>query len=48
MSIWTAEIIELEKLYFSLKGQIPDLEKELKQLIRNEDANVISRVSLTS
>ena len=41
MAIWTAEIKELERLYESLKGQLPDLEKELEQLIRTEDANVI-------
>ena len=41
MAIWSAEIKELEKLYESLKGQLPDLEKELEQLIRTEDANVI-------
>jgi hypothetical protein len=41
MSIWSAEIKELEKLHESLKGQFPDLEKELEQLIRTEDANVI-------
>ncbi len=27
MAIWTAEIKELEKLYESFKGQLPDLEK---------------------
>ena len=41
MAIWTAEIKELEKLFESLKGQLPDLEKELNALIRTEDANVI-------
>jgi tetratricopeptide (TPR) repeat protein len=41
MAIWSSEIKELEKLYESLKGQFPDLEKELEQLIRTEDANVI-------
>ena len=41
MAIWTSEIKELEKLYESLKGQFPELEKELEQLIRTEDANVI-------
>ncbi len=41
MAIWTAEIKELEKLYESFKGQLPDLEKELEQLIKTEDANVI-------
>ena len=35
MSIWSAEIKELEKLNESLKGQLPDLEKELEQLIRS-------------
>jgi len=41
MAIWAAEIKELERLYDSFKGQSPDLEKELEQLIRNEDPNVI-------
>jgi len=41
MAIWSAEIKELEKLYESIKGQLPELEKELEQLIRTEDANVI-------
>jgi hypothetical protein len=41
MSIWTAEIKELEKLYESLKGQFPVLDKELGQLIRTDDPNVI-------
>jgi hypothetical protein len=33
MSIWSSEIKELEKLYTSFKGQIPDLENELEHLI---------------
>jgi TolB-like protein/Tfp pilus assembly protein PilF len=41
MAIWSAEIKELEYLYESFKGQLPDLEKELAQLIQTEDANVI-------
>src|SRR5512136_443263 len=41
MPIWSAEIKELEKLYESLKGQLPDLEKELEQLIKFDDPNVI-------
>jgi hypothetical protein len=41
MAIWSAEIKELEKLYESFRGQLPDLEKELEQLIRTEDPNVI-------
>ena len=35
MAIWSAEIKELEKLFESLKGQLPDLEKELEQLIQS-------------
>ena len=31
MAIWTTEIKEIEKLYASLKGQLPDLEKELER-----------------
>jgi tetratricopeptide (TPR) repeat protein len=41
MAIWTSEIKELENLYESLKGQFPELEKELGHLIRAEDENVI-------
>jgi hypothetical protein len=41
MAIWSSEIKELERLYESFKGQFPTLEKELEQLIRTEDANVI-------
>jgi TolB-like protein len=41
MQIWSAEIKELETLYTSIKGQFPDLEKELEQLIETKDANVI-------
>ena len=41
MAIWTSEIKELEKLYESLKGQLPELEKELVQLIHFDDPNVI-------
>jgi tetratricopeptide (TPR) repeat protein len=41
MQIWSAEIKELESLYTSLKGQFPDLEKELEQLTETKDANVI-------
>ena len=41
MSIWSAEIKELEKLYESFKGQFPVLEKELEQLIKTTDANVV-------
>jgi dienelactone hydrolase len=41
MAIWSSEIKELEKLYESLKGHFPELEKELEQLIRTDDPNVI-------
>ena len=41
MSIWSVEIKQIVTLYESLKGQLPDLEKELGQLIKSEDANVI-------
>jgi hypothetical protein len=41
MSVWSAEIKELEKLYESFKGQLTELEKELEQLIHFDNANVI-------
>jgi TolB-like protein len=41
MTIWTGEIKELEILYNSFKGNLPELEKELEQLIRTQDANVV-------
>jgi tetratricopeptide (TPR) repeat protein len=41
MAIWTAEIKELETLYESLKGQLPDLEKELERVIKADDENMI-------
>jgi TolB-like protein/Tfp pilus assembly protein PilF len=48
MPIWSAEIKELEKLYDSIKGQLPELEKELIQLIQTEDPNVIMLYSRRS
>ena len=41
MAIWTPEIKELEKLYESLKGQLPELEKELERLVKADDENMI-------
>ena len=41
MAIWLAEIKELERLFKSLKGQLPDLEKELERLIKADDENMI-------
>ena len=41
MEIWSAEINVLERLCESLKGQLPDLEKELERLIKTDDENMI-------
>ena len=41
MAIWSAEIGEIEKLEECLKGQLHNLGKELTQLIRSDDPNVI-------
>jgi uncharacterized protein (TIGR02145 family) len=41
MTIWDNEIKDLDKLYGSFKGQIPDIVKELEQLIKTDDANVV-------
>ncbi len=41
MKVWSAEIKELEKFYDSLKGQFPDLDKELERLIKTDDENVV-------
>lgn len=41
MKIWSAEIRELEVLHSSLKVHSAELEKELEQLIKTEDANVV-------
>ena len=41
MKLWSSEIKELEILYASIKGRCPELEKELDQLIRFDDPNVI-------
>jgi len=40
MPIWSKEIKELEKLYESLGGRFPELEKELVSLINTGDENV--------
>ncbi|NSW93136.1 MAG: hypothetical protein HPY62_00330 [Bacteroidales bacterium] len=39
--MWTSEVKELEKLYESFKGQLPELEKELGRLIKADDENMI-------
>ncbi|KPK82885.1 MAG: hypothetical protein AMS27_13725 [Bacteroides sp. SM23_62_1] len=41
MKIWSAEIRELETLFTSLRGRFPEMEKELEQLIKFDDANVV-------
>ena len=41
MAIWTAELKELGRIHDFFKGQLPDLEKELEQLIRFDDPNVL-------
>ena len=41
MQIWSTEIKELEKLYESFRGQLPDLEKELERLVKADDDNMI-------
>jgi len=48
MAIWSSEIKELERLYESFKGQLPDLEKKLEQLIKFDDPNVIMLYSRRS
>ena len=41
MAIWSAEIQELTALYESLKGNLPDVEKELERLIKADDENMV-------
>src|SRR4030043_270078 len=41
MTLWSAEIKEIERLYNSIKGQSPELEKELERLIRTDDENIV-------
>ena len=35
------EIKELDKLYESFKGHLPDIVKEMEQLIKTDDPNVV-------
>jgi hypothetical protein len=41
MSIWSAEIKEIEVLYTSLKDHLLDLGKELQRLIKTDDENIV-------
>ena len=40
-AIWSAETIELEKLYKTLNDNLPLLSKEVESLIKTNDANVV-------
>jgi tetratricopeptide (TPR) repeat protein len=41
MPVWSSEIKEIERLYQSMKGRFPDIEKELERLIKTDDENII-------
>src|SRR4030042_2021288 len=41
MTVWSSEIKEIERLYDSIKGQLPELEKELERLIKTDDENIV-------
>jgi TolB-like protein/Tfp pilus assembly protein PilF len=41
MTIWSAEIKELEKLHYSIKGKHPKLYNELQRLIKTNDENIV-------
>jgi TolB-like protein len=41
MTIWSGEIKELDKLFDSFKGQLPGIMKEMEQLIKTDDPNVV-------
>ena len=41
MTIWSGEIKELDRLYGTFKGHLPDIVKEMEQLIKTDDANVV-------
>jgi TolB-like protein/Flp pilus assembly protein TadD len=41
MTLWSAEIKELETLFTSIKGRFPELEKELERLIKADDENMV-------
>jgi len=41
MTIWSAEIKDLEKLHDSFKGQHPRLDKELEKLVKTDDENMV-------
>jgi TolB-like protein len=41
MTIWATEIKDVQKLYDSLKGHHPKIEKELEKLIKTDDENMV-------
>ena len=41
MAFWEGEIKELGNLYNTFKGHLPDIVKELEQLIKTDDPNVV-------
>ena len=41
MPFWTNEIKDLDKLYESFRGHLPEIVKEMEQLIKTEDPNVV-------
>jgi TolB-like protein len=41
MTLWSSEIKEIERLYDSIKGQSPEMEKELERLIKTDDENIV-------
>lgn len=41
MTIWANEIKDLDKLYLAFKEDLPDIVREMEQLIRTDDANVV-------
>ena len=41
MNIWSEEIKELKALLESLRGKLPDVEKELYKLVKTDDENIV-------
>ena len=41
MPDWSSEIKEIERLYQSIKGRFPHIEKELERLIKTDDENIV-------
>lgn len=41
MTIWSTEIKEIKRFYDSMKGQSPELEKELERLVKTDDENIV-------